>query len=271
MTLPSPTTLDDPALRERRPDDLGRPGPLKILETYPDMTALFTGSIRELARARGALRILEAGCGRKWPLALDGVEYTLTGVDVDRHGLDARMNQEKDLDEAILADLRSVELPGASFDVIYCSYVLEHIDGAKEVLDRFVAWLRPGGLVLLVIPDRDTVWGFVSRMTPYWFHIAFKRYVQQNANAGKPGFGPFPTSNDPIVSRRGIHEYCASGALAMRHEFGRRFNPRRFRLPVNVGTKAVGALSFGALDADHNDLVYVLEKKGGLRSGRDER
>jgi hypothetical protein len=112
-----------------------------------------------------------------------------------------------------------------------------------------------------VIPDRDTVWGLVSRLTPYWFHIAFKRYVQQNADAGKPGFGPFPTHDDPVVSRRGIREYCASRPLAIRHEFGRRFNPRRFALPVRAATNAIGALALGSVDADHNDLVYVLEKR----------
>ncbi len=242
------------------------PGPLEMLETYPEMTALFAGAIRDLSRARGPLRILEAGCGRKWPLALDGVQYKLTGVDVDRHGLDARMREQKDLDEAILGDLRDVQLPDASFDVIYCSYVLEHVEGAEAVLDRFGRWLKEGGLVLLVIPDRDTVWGFVSRMTPYWFHIAFKRYIQKNTNAGKPGFGPFPTHDDPLVSRRGIRAYCASHPWVVRHEFGRRFTPRRMGAAVRAATKAIGALSFGSLESEHNDLVYVIEKRTGRRA-----
>lgn len=208
----------------------------------------------------GGLRILEAGCGRKWPLRLDGVDYELTGVDLDRDGLEARKNIEKDLDVAILADLRSVDLEDSSFDVLYSSYVIEHIDGAEELLEDFVRWLRPGGLIILKIPDRNSVWGFVARKTPYWFHVLFKRYAARNPNAGKPGFGPFPTYHDRIVSRRGILTFADRHGFAVRHESGVRFEPKRARALIAGVTRAIGLISLGALESGHSDVVFVLER-----------
>jgi SAM-dependent methyltransferase len=237
--------------------------PLEILPTYEDMTSLLTSCIRELAGRRGALEILEAGCGRRWPLRMDGVSYRLTGVDLDPHSLEHRRSAEKDLHEAILGDLREVDFPEARFDVIYSSFVLEHIRGAEQVLDRFARWLKPGGLVLLIVPDRGSVWGFVARLTPFWFHVLFKRYVQGAKDAGKPGHAPYPTAHDAVVSRRGIHRYCRDRSFSIKHEHGRRFAPRRFAPVVRFVVAAVHALSFGALDSDHSDLVFVLEKKAG--------
>lgn len=245
-----------------------RPPPIAVLESYNEQVALFTRAIRDLAAKRGKLEILEAGCGRTWPLKLDGVDYRLTGIDVDRHGLEARRTIAKDLDEAIVADLRSVDLPAGKFDVIYSSYVLEHIDGAERVLDNFGRWLKDGGVLLLVIPDRGTVWNFVSEMTPYKFHVLFKRVISKNPNAGKPGFGPFPTYHDPVVSRAGLREYCARSPLTIRHEFAKRFDPARLKSLVTFGTKAIGALSLGRLSSEYCDLVYVVEKSGGAAAQR---
>ena len=53
------------------------------------------------------LRILEAGCGTTWPLRLDDVQYTLTGVDVDRHALEVRQRTARPTDRLLYGDLRS--------------------------------------------------------------------------------------------------------------------------------------------------------------------
>jgi SAM-dependent methyltransferase len=243
-----------------------RQAPLEILPTYEDMTSLLTASVQELGRRRGALEILEAGCGRKWPLLLDGVTYRLTGVDLDPHSLEHRKNGERDLHEAILGDLREVSFPDGRFDVIYSSFVLEHIVGAEGVLDRFGRWLKDGGLLLLVIPDRDSVWGFVARVTPFWFHVFFKRYVQGHRDAGKPGHAPYPTVHDPVVSRKGLRRYCRDHGLTMRHECGRQFRPKRFGALVRVTIAALHVLSLGALAKDHSDLVLVLQKGGPVEA-----
>lgn len=82
------------------------------------------------------LDILEAGCGSRWGIDLAGVEYTLTGVDICERDLEIRRNEIKDLDLAIVGDLRTVSLEENAYDIIYNSFVLEHVDGAEQVLRK---------------------------------------------------------------------------------------------------------------------------------------
>jgi SAM-dependent methyltransferase len=234
--------------------------PLKILD-YPTQSSTLSRFLIELGKRHQPLQILEAGCGRRWPLHLDGTQYRLTGVDLDPHGMEARKKIEGDLNEAIIGDLRDIELPAGKYDVIYSAYVLEHVEGAEKVLDNFLSWLSKDGLIVLMIPDRDTVQGFVARITPYWFHVAFKRYVQRNPNAGKPGFGPFPTCHDKIVSRRGIHEYCRRNSLRVKHEHAHIFQPKRLAPLIKGATRLISMLSFGSLEWRYCDVILVLERK----------
>jgi hypothetical protein len=67
-----------------------------------------------------------------------------------RHGvlkeaLRIRRDETKDLDEAIVGDLRTADFGQRTFDVIFNSYVLEHVPGAQQVLENFNRWVkRPG-------------------------------------------------------------------------------------------------------------------------------
>jgi 2-polyprenyl-3-methyl-5-hydroxy-6-metoxy-1,4-benzoquinol methylase len=174
------------------------------------------------------------------------------------------MNVAKDLDEIIVGDLRSVQLPDSGYDVIYCSYVLEHITGAEGVLGNFKKWLKPGGIIIIQIPDPFSVKGFVTRKTPHWFHIFFYRYVTGLKNAGKPGYAPYPTHYDAVVSRRGMREFCRRNNFAIKAEYGcggRTHGRGLIRLAVAAVQKAMSVLSLGALSSRHDDLIYILQKE----------
>jgi SAM-dependent methyltransferase len=220
--------------------------------------------IKQKATDAGPLRILEAGCGQKWDLNLTGTQYVLTGVDVDEAALKMRMNVAKDLDEIIVGDLRSVRLPDSTYDVIYCSYVLEHITGAEGVLRNFVQWLKPHGIIVIQIPDPYSVKGFVTRVTPHWFHIFFYRYVTGLKNAGKPGYAPYPTHYDAVVSRRGMREFCRRNGFAIKAEFGcggRTHGRGLTRLAIAAIQRVVSVLSFGTLSSRHDDLIFIIQRE----------
>ena len=102
--------------------------------------------------------------------------------------------------------------------MIYNSYVLEHIDGADGVQAKFSNWLKPGGILILRIPDRDSVRGFVARLTPFWFHVFYVKYIVGLRQAGTTGFGPFRTFYDPIVSQGGYPRVLSKAPL--RHQSG---------------------------------------------------
>ena len=98
------------------------------LQEEVDLIERFIGALEP---ADGVVKILEAGCGQRWSIRLEGINYHLTGVDADAHALELRKTVVGDLDDAIFADLRSIDLGVARFDVIYSAFVLEHIDGVE--------------------------------------------------------------------------------------------------------------------------------------------
>lgn len=234
---------------------------LVMLPSYIAEDELLERHVKDLTGEITELDILEAGCGPSWPLRLGAIKYRLTGVDLDAAALEHRKHVVGDLHEAIVGDLREVDFGARQFDVIYNAFVLEHIENANLVLERFSQWLRPGGLLLLKLPDRDSVFGFVTRMTPFWFHIAYHKHILRRANAGKPGFGPYPTHHDRVVSRAGIHAFCKAHRFTICEERGLCTYVLERRTMVTLVARMVGLLSLGMLPWKHNNLTYVLKKQ----------
>jgi SAM-dependent methyltransferase len=176
---------------------------LDIMDS-PNKVPFLSGVVRRQGGEDAAIEILEAGCGHRWLLRLEGKRYKLVGVDLDKDALESRKNVKKDLDEAIHGDLRTIDFGSRRFDVVYSAFVLEHIAGAEEVLTRMVSWLKPDGIIVIEIPDPDTVKGRVTKITPHWFHVFYYRYILGKKHAGQVGYGPYRTIYEPVVSRKGI-------------------------------------------------------------------
>jgi SAM-dependent methyltransferase len=173
---------------------------LDLLPTFDDHKKIVAQHIHDYATQSGEVEILEAGCGSGWPYSIPDIKFKLTGVDLDQNALDNRKRQG-DLDECILGDLRTAEFHDESFDIIYSRFVLEHIQQAEIVLDNFNRWLKPNGLLIIMFPDRESVYSFFTRNTPFLVHILFKKYILGLKNAGRPGYGPYPTFSDEITGR----------------------------------------------------------------------
>jgi SAM-dependent methyltransferase len=109
-----------------------------------------------LWKGRTGLDVLDVGCGfattsqRIQALGnrVTGVERSPEAVPVARQRL-ARV-VEKDLEDI---DGVASELGGATFDVIIFADVLEHLAWPRPVLERYLAFLRPGGRVVISLPN----------------------------------------------------------------------------------------------------------------------
>jgi Methyltransferase domain len=157
----------------------------------------------------------------------------------------------------ILGDLRSVSLPPRSFDIVHCGFLLDRIPHAALVLDRFSAALRPGGLLLLRIRDRDCAAAAPDRRTPE----PLRRLLWARLHAGQPG--PFPAIYDPVSSARGIQAYAVShGLVIIRRETARTAAgpPGRLTGAVSAARALIAWLSRGRLTDDHDELLYVIRK-----------
>nr|WP_281358537.1 class I SAM-dependent methyltransferase [Alteromonas ponticola] len=209
------------------------------------------------------ISILEAGCGQHWALDLAGTEYSLTGIDADEDALALRKQNIGDLDTAIVGDLRVVDLPDEQFDLIYNAFVLEHVENAALVLDNFCRWLKPNGLIILKIPDRDSVYGFLARHTPHWSHVLFYRHIKQCEHAGQPGYAPYPVVYDNCISREGIRRFCRLNNLQLVTELGKNNYIKKNGLIgsiVKYGAIFLSVCSLGYLSWRHNDLIFIIRK-----------
>jgi ubiquinone/menaquinone biosynthesis C-methylase UbiE len=114
-------------------------------------------AIRALVTPRPGERLLEVGCGgghvlRQFP------ECELTGIDVSGEMIArARRNLGKMRVELHKGQLRDLMLPAGSFDVIVCSEVLEHVVDPDEELRQMGRLLKPGGRVVVTLPNDHMV------------------------------------------------------------------------------------------------------------------
>ncbi|HET7848457.1 MAG TPA: class I SAM-dependent methyltransferase [Pseudolabrys sp.] len=236
---------------------------MKILD-YETELKMLEQAIRSQARPDAILQVLEAGCGREWYFELDGVSYEVTGVDLDAHALQSRQSQKRDLNRGIVGDLRTVNLPASHFDVIYCSFVLEHIQGAALALDNFAKWLKPGGLLIVRVPDVTGVQTFLARSLPRWCAIAYYRHAWGIKDAGKPGFAPYPAFYDDVISPSGFHAYCNIRGLEIADELGvgtyRSRGRGVLRQVLSAAARLVSIASGGKIHDRFVDRTFVVRK-----------
>src|SRR5690606_1254359 len=135
------------------------------------------------------------------------------------------------------------------------SHVILHAPASSAFDTSSLPDALPICLIILKFPDRESVYGFVTRITPHWVHVLYKRYGAGNPNAGKPGFGPYPTVHEPIIGRARFESFVRAHGLTAVEAYGYGTLPRFQRL----GTRLLAALSCGRLTARYYNLMYILE------------
>lgn len=224
--------------------------------------------LSDVIRAQGRsapLQVLDAGSGLDWALDVDDVELCVTCVDGAQHTRTCPA-RTIDLTGPAVIDLTDTRpdpdrlhlaaLPEHAYDVVCSGAVLEHVHDAERLLDRLVTATRPGGILLLLIPERDSVAGLLARRAPHRLHSLLRRY---GSSAGVPD--PCPAVIEPVLSRRGMRHFAGSRGLSVEAEWAERATPGRFGAlgrTVDLGLHGVAMLSRGRLTATYDQLVYVL-------------
>jgi SAM-dependent methyltransferase len=244
------------AMEAAAPDRAPRPAPAE--------TGLFARYTRDYVTGHDGhqITILQAGCTTAdgdlgvSVLRDAGADIAVSLIDDDQPVTRAALAADGSLAGCVQGDLRTVPLPPRSHDIVLCSLLLQRIDHAELVLDRLVAAIRPGGLLLLRFSDRDSSGGFLDRVMP----SAARTAVWRKRRPGQPG--PYPAVYERLSSVRGVQAYALMRELviAERHALGglagALAEPRGF-LAVQ---KLAAWLSRGRLTAAHEELLYVLRK-----------
>ena len=122
----------------------------------------------------GMRSILEIGCGTGFVLTGVGKRFPhvrLAGSEVFREGLAFAASRMPGT-ELLQMDAREIPFI-AEFDVIGAFDVLEHIEEDQEVLRQMYAAVKPGGGIILTVPQHPRLWSWVD---DYSYHK--RRYTR---------------------------------------------------------------------------------------------
>ena len=100
----------------------------------------------------GALSILDVGCGAgRNSKAMAAHGHTMTGVDLSEHAI-ARY-RDAGYDGRVMDLQQRFELEDETFDLAFCSEVIEHVTDPSHLAAEMFRVVRPGGRLVLSTPN----------------------------------------------------------------------------------------------------------------------
>jgi hypothetical protein len=203
------------------------------------------------------VRVLQAGCVTSVDeLGLGRLRDA--GFEIDVVTVDQDPPQLTEADDGItVGDLRTIPLPPRSFDIVHCSLLLDRINHVELILDRLCAAIRPGGLLLLRIRERDCAAGFLDRRLPR----SVRRALWHRLYPARPG--PFPAIYEQTASARGIAAYMLMRGLVIAHRKTVRTlpaEPDRLSRVISAARRVIARSSRGRLTDAHDQVLFVVRK-----------
>jgi SAM-dependent methyltransferase len=230
------------------------------------VTDLFARSMYNYARQHEGepIKLLQAGCtGPADELELDklrahGIDVSIRRIDQD-HQESGEAGGAVDPSSADIAfgDLRTIPLPSRDIGVVYSAHLLDRIQHVELVLDRLVATLKPGGILLLRFRDRECAAGLLDRRLPQIARRAIWHWLRPEQA------GPLPAIYEPLLSVEGVYSYALARGLVIGERQAVRDRPRRPARPTwgaPLACRLIAAMSRGRHADDHDDLLYVIRK-----------
>src|SRR3954471_24485664 len=231
--------------------------------TWPEAMDGLQRTVDDALTGLEKVRVLEAGCGSAAYVSFADNAHVV-GIDIDPHQLE----RNTACHERILGDVETYDLTPSDYDAIVCWYVFEHLNHPDHALVRFARAIRPGGVIVLALPNVMSPKGLVTKFTPFWFHVAFRRYVLGRKHAGTPGHGPFPTTIPWTLAPDRLLRLARSCELEVAFEAwledGKQVQTReKFWVTGRrweLVKRLVRRLSRGRLDAACTELLLVLRR-----------
>jgi SAM-dependent methyltransferase len=125
-----------------------------------------------LAEVRPGERVLDLGCGAgRFVAAVRGAGADPVGVELAEAALERARGNAPGADLRLVADDGSLPLEHASVDLVWCSEVLEHVPDTAHLLLEVRRVLRPGGRLLVTVPDHPRLRTAVIALTRFEAHF----------------------------------------------------------------------------------------------------
>lgn len=206
--------------------------------------------LAELAREAGdGTCVLEAGCGRFKHFAYpEGM--AIAGLDISPDQL-ARNDYAA---EKFLGDVQTFRLE-RQFDAVVSVFVLEHLADPAAALDNMLAWTRPGGLLILAVPNVLSLKGLVTKFTPFWFHHLAYRVVYRRP------YSIFPTTLRWSIAPRALRRRFAGHEIVLELT-GTETVARPFGLLYDGLNAFLRAVTLGRWRPELSNYLLVVRKTG---------
>jgi len=127
----------------------------------------------------GGKSILEVGCGNGMKLNIYK-KYGMKTYGLEPYGPPLR-NKEKKLGIS-KKSIKNADFKKNSFDYIILKEVLEHVPNQKLVLMKCHEWLKPGGKLIITIPNTDGIWKKIFEKNWYGYDIPRHLYNYNKKN-----------------------------------------------------------------------------------------
>lgn len=220
-------------------------------------------AIAKSLAGRESVSILEAGCGSATHVRF-GSLARVTGIDISER----QLRRNAHLVRSIVGDIQTHPLEPEAYDAVVCWNVLEHLDRPGAALENMLRALRPGGLLVVAVPNPWSLKGWATRVTPHRFHVWVYRRVFGYERAGTEGQGPFRTYFRPGARPAALSGFARAEGLEIvcwlwGEDYAQRLLRRRLRLNGERTTRfatAVRRLTRGRVDVDRTDLFVVLRR-----------
>lgn len=127
-------------------------------------------------------RVLDLGCGRGGVMELLADYVTLpVGVDPD---LSSLMEYREPAVRRAVALADALPFPDASFDVVLCSWVIEHLPCPQTAFNEVARALRTGGHFVFLTPNALNYVVLINRLIPAWVqrHLVPRVYARAEAD-----------------------------------------------------------------------------------------
>ena len=215
----------------------------------------------ESTRDISCLKILEAGCGSRSNIRFGDCVHWV-GIDISAAQLDRNVG----LSEKIMDDVQVHEFEPSTFDMVVCWDVLEHLKDPEAALVRFAAATKPGGLIVLKIPNLHSLKGQLTKLLPHGFHVKWYQYIHGRQFTNRVDGGPFRTYLRRSIAPKALRKFAAHAQLDVPFEgyydmssapWLKRKKPALYA--YKAATFAATVASFGTLK--ESEYIIVLRKK----------
>jgi SAM-dependent methyltransferase len=125
-------------------------------------------------------RLLDAGAGRgRFVAAARRSGFDAFGIELSSRGTEAAAAIGAPVQRA---SIETAEIAASSLDTVSLWHVLEHLIDPATALDRIGSWLRPGGGLLVGVPNLDSVQARIGGER--WYHLDVPRHRVHFTPAG---------------------------------------------------------------------------------------